>query len=82
MISLFVCICFPVDKTRCRLSAIPGMEGSDYINANYIEVMLCYSRCNAREILSPFTGWKSSIKYTFCFVHHRSTCMLACKFYF
>lgn len=29
-----------VDKTRCRLVAIPGVEGSDYINANSIEVRL------------------------------------------
>ena len=27
-----------VDKTRCRLSAIPGIDGSDYVNANFIEV--------------------------------------------
>ena len=29
-----------VDKTRCKLSTIPGVEGSDYINANFIEVCI------------------------------------------
>ena len=28
----------PDDTSRCRLSFIPGVEGSDYINANYIDV--------------------------------------------
>ncbi|XP_019855187.1 PREDICTED: receptor-type tyrosine-protein phosphatase F-like isoform X2 [Amphimedon queenslandica] len=27
----------PFDKTRCKLSTIPGVDGSDYINANFIE---------------------------------------------
>lgn len=27
-----------VDKTRCRLSTIPGETGSDYINASHIDV--------------------------------------------
>ena len=31
---------FPYDDTRVRLSHIPGVEGSDYINANYIESYL------------------------------------------
>ena len=26
------------DTSRCRLSFIPGVEGSDYINANYVDV--------------------------------------------
>lgn len=26
------------DNSRCRLSFIPGVEGSDYINANFIDV--------------------------------------------
>lgn len=29
-----------VDKTRCKLSTIPGVDGSDYINANFIEVLI------------------------------------------
>lgn len=29
---------FAVDETRVKLTAIPGIEGSDYINANYIDV--------------------------------------------
>ena len=28
----------PDDTSRLRLSFIPGVEGSDYINANYIDV--------------------------------------------
>ena len=27
-----------VDETRVILTKIPGIEGSDYINANYIDV--------------------------------------------
>jgi protein tyrosine phosphatase len=27
----------PFDKTRCKLSTVPGIDGSDYINANFIE---------------------------------------------
>ena len=30
---------FTVDKTRVVLDKIPGEEGSDYINANFIEVL-------------------------------------------
>jgi len=29
---------FVDDNTRIRLTFIPGIEGSDYINANYIDV--------------------------------------------
>ena len=36
----------PVDKTRCRLSAVPGVDGSDYVNANFVEV--CYIHCILR----------------------------------
>ena len=31
---------FPYDDTRVRLSHIPGVEGSDYINANFIDSYL------------------------------------------
>ena len=27
-----------VDKTRCKLKAVHGVGGSDYVNANFIEV--------------------------------------------
>jgi protein tyrosine phosphatase len=27
----------PYDRNRCRLSAVPGVEGSDYINASFID---------------------------------------------
>ena len=26
------------DQNRCRLSTIPGVEGSDYINASFVDV--------------------------------------------
>ena len=32
---------FAVDGSRCRISAIPGQEGSDYINASYVDVSVC-----------------------------------------
>ena len=35
------------DKTRCRLSTIPGVAGSDYINASYIDV----SACNKSQLI-------------------------------
>ena len=33
-------ILYTVDDTRVILTEIPGVEGSDYINANYIDVSL------------------------------------------
>ena len=30
---------FLVDKTRVKLTVIPGVDGSDYINGNFIEVL-------------------------------------------
>ena len=36
-----ICRSFLDDTSRCRLSFIPGIEGSDYINANYVDV--CYT---------------------------------------
>ena len=33
-------ILYIVDDTRVILTEIPGVEGSDYINANYIDVSL------------------------------------------
>ena len=30
--------CAVDDVSRCRISAVPGQEGSDYINASYIDV--------------------------------------------
>ena len=45
------------DTSRCRLSFIPGVEGSDYINANYIDV--CYTSNiqyhTTKEITKPYT---------------------------
>ena len=35
------------DTTRCRLSTIPGLQGSDYINANFIDVSLVLYPDNA-----------------------------------
>lgn len=37
-----------VDSHRCRMSIIPGVEGSDYINASLINV--CDRNCSALEI--------------------------------
>ena len=41
--SSYSIICFALsyttdEKSRCRLSAIPGVAGSDYINASYVDV--------------------------------------------
>ncbi len=41
VVTLFVylpSIIITVDTSRLRLSFIPGVEGSDYINANYVDV--------------------------------------------
>ena len=35
---MLVCICLSVDSSRLRLSFIPGVEGSDYINATLVDV--------------------------------------------
>ena len=32
----------PDDDSRVHLSVMPGVEGSDYINANYIDVRVSY----------------------------------------
>ena len=32
---------FPYDDTRVRLAHIPGIDGSDYINANFIDSYMC-----------------------------------------
>ena len=26
------------DRNRCRLAAVPGVEGSDYVNASFVDV--------------------------------------------
>ena len=31
-------LCCIDDRNRCRLNAIPGVEGSDYINASFVDV--------------------------------------------
>lgn len=40
-----ICVCslfsYPYDDTRVKLSQRPGVEGSDYINANYIDSYGC-----------------------------------------
>ena len=33
-----VSLILPDDESRVHLSLMPGVEGSDYINANYIDV--------------------------------------------
>ena len=38
---MFMFISYPYDDTRVRLSQRPGVEGSDYINANYIDSYGC-----------------------------------------
>ena len=35
---IFSFVAFPDDESRVHLSLLPGVEGSDYINANYIDV--------------------------------------------
>ena len=35
-----VSLSFADDGSRCRLSFIPGVDGSDYINANFIDVSI------------------------------------------
>ena len=39
-LAVWVAIGIVDDATRCRISAVPGQEGSDYINASYIDVSL------------------------------------------
>ena len=34
-------VCYPVDHSSVKLKLIPGVECSDYINANYITVSTC-----------------------------------------
>ena len=44
--SIFLSYChvlFADDRNRCRLSAVPGVEGSDYINASFIDVRTPYT---------------------------------------
>ena len=38
LLKMSIIFLFLDDTSRCRLSFIPGVEGSDYINANYIDV--------------------------------------------
>ena len=33
-------LCCIDDRNRCRLNAIPGVEGSDYINASFVDVSI------------------------------------------
>ena len=37
-VRMYIVFCVPGDATRVVLSSIEGMPGSDYINANYIDV--------------------------------------------
>ena len=46
------------DTTRCRLSFIPGVEGSDYINANHIDV--CY-----KNIYRIYTEQENLVRFLF-----------------
>ena len=41
------------DKSRVRLSEIPGVEGSDYINASFIDVCKTYSTFNPNKYTVP-----------------------------
>lgn len=36
----YMCNLFTVDSTRVILDEIPGEDGSDYINANFIQVII------------------------------------------
>jgi len=43
-----------VDGSRCRISAIPGQEGSDYINASYVDVSVCGRLARVHTLKNPF----------------------------
>jgi len=45
---------YPYDDTRVRLSPRPGVEGSDYINANYIDSYMCKDNFIATQ--APLEG--------------------------
>ena len=47
---------FADDRNRCRLSAVPGVEGSDYINASFIDVMTPYRWMVVKVIHTLSTG--------------------------
>ena len=64
---------FPYDHNRVKLPVVKWQEGSDYINASYLDVSHTCTCCNCLLEIAPVGSMLSS-KLKHSYIHVRCSC--------